>query len=128
MIRKGEYTIYNGKEYRFIESKSKGFIELISNNKEDMNYGFIHYKDNIYTKVISLNEVEKLCLIHSFAKYKGELFGASNGGNGKILLSTPHLKLAERYGFKRTDKYLYSKNVNLDEVEIIEERKPFSLD
>ncbi len=27
MIRKGEYTIYNGKEYRFIESKSKGFIE-----------------------------------------------------------------------------------------------------
>lgn len=54
MIRKGEYTIYNGKEYRFIESKSKGFIELISNNKEDMNYGFTHYKDNIYTKVICL--------------------------------------------------------------------------
>lgn len=119
MIRKGEYTIYNGKENRFIEPKSKGFIELISNNKEDMNYGFIHYKDNIYTKVISLNEVEKLFLIHSFAKYKGELFGASNGGNGKIILATPHLKLAERYGFKRTDKYLYSKNVNLDEVEII---------
>lgn len=47
MLRKGEYTIYNEKEYRFIETKSKGFIELISNNKEDMNYGFIHYKDNI---------------------------------------------------------------------------------
>ena len=76
MLRKGEYTIYNWKEYRFIESKSKGLIELISNNKEDMNYGFIHNKDNIYTKVISLNEVEKLFLIHSFAKYKGELFGA----------------------------------------------------
>lgn len=59
-----------------------------------MNYGFIHYKDNIYTKII---------------------------------LAT-HFKLAERYGFKRTDKYLYSKNVNLDEVEIIEERKLFSLD
>ncbi|SIR90499.1 hypothetical protein SAMN05878482_1074 [Peribacillus simplex] len=128
MIRKGEYTFYNGKEYRFIESESKGFIEVISNNKEDMNYGFIHYKDNIYTKVISLNEVEKVFLIHSFAKYKGELFGASNDGNGKILLSTPHLKLAEKYRFERTDKYLYSKNVNLDEVEIIEERKPFSLD
>ncbi|MDM5282390.1 hypothetical protein [Peribacillus frigoritolerans] len=128
MIRKGEYTIYNGKEYRFIESKSKGLIELISNNKEDMNYGFIHNKDNIYKKVISLNEVEKLFLIHSFAKYKGELFGASNGENGKILLATPHLKLAEKYGFERTDKYLYFKNVNLDEVEIIEERKPFSLD
>ncbi|MED3758802.1 hypothetical protein P4555_07010 [Peribacillus frigoritolerans] len=93
-----------------------------------MNYGFTHYKDNIYTKVISLNEVEKLFLIHSFAKYKGELFGSSNGKNGKIPLSTPHLKLAEKYGFYRTDKYLYSKNVNLDDVEIIEERKLFSLD
>ena len=56
------------------------------------------------------------------------MFGASNGGNGKIILATPYLKLAEKYGFERTDKYLYSKNVNLDEVEIIEERKPFSLD
>lgn len=127
MIRKGEYTIFNGKEYRFIESESKGFIELISNNKEDMNYGFIHYKDIIYIKVISLNEVEKLFLIHSFAKYKGELFGASNGENGKILLSTPHLKLAEKYGFERTDKYMYSKSVEWDEVEIIEERKPYTL-
>lgn len=36
MIRKGEYTIYNGREYRFIESESKGFIELISNNKENI--------------------------------------------------------------------------------------------
>ncbi len=52
MIRKGEYTIQNGKEYRFIESEREGFIELISNNEEDMNHGFIHYKDNIYTKVI----------------------------------------------------------------------------
>lgn len=74
-----------------------------------MNYGFIHYKDNIYTKVISLNEVEKLFIIHSFAKYKGELFGAFNGENGKIFLSTPYLKLAEKYGFERTDKYLYSR-------------------
>ncbi|YCI77544.1 hypothetical protein M1D47_02545 [Bacillus sp. R1-10] len=92
-----------------------------------MNYGFIQYKDNIYTKVISLNEVEKLFLINSFAKYKGELFGASNDENGKILLSTPYLKLAKKYGFERTNKYLYSKNINLDEVEIIEERKLFSL-
>ncbi|MFE5430070.1 hypothetical protein [Peribacillus simplex] len=31
MIRKGEYTIYNGKEYRFIESDTVGAIELITN-------------------------------------------------------------------------------------------------
>lgn len=36
MIRKGEYTIYNGKEYRFIESESKGFmdeVEIIEERK-----------------------------------------------------------------------------------------------
>lgn len=29
MIRKGEYAIYNGKEYRFIESDAVEGIELI---------------------------------------------------------------------------------------------------
>ena len=52
MIRKGEYTIYNGKEYRFIESDAVEGIELISNDKKDMNNGFTHYKNNIYTKIV----------------------------------------------------------------------------
>ncbi|MFK4388502.1 hypothetical protein ABH916_000430 [Peribacillus frigoritolerans] len=36
MLRKGEYAIYNGKEYRFIESDAVEGIELISNDKKDM--------------------------------------------------------------------------------------------
>ncbi|MGG3478286.1 hypothetical protein ABES21_12300 [Peribacillus frigoritolerans] len=129
MIRKGEYTIYNGREYRFIESDTVGAIELISNDKKDMNNGFTHYKINIYTKIVGVNEVGKLYSINPYAVYKGEMFPATEERKtGKVLLDTTNTELAKRMGFERTDKYMYSKSVKWDEVEIIEERKPYSLD
>ncbi|WP_440970560.1 hypothetical protein ACSS6N_02575 [Peribacillus frigoritolerans] len=129
MLRKGEYAIYNGKEYRFIESDAVEGIELISNDKKDMNNGFTHYKNNIYTKIVGVNEVGKLYSINPYAVYKGELFPASEESKtGKVLLVTTNTELAKKMGFKRTDKYVYSKSVEWDEVEIIEERKPYSLD
>ncbi|MCD1162632.1 hypothetical protein [Peribacillus frigoritolerans] len=60
MIRKGEYTIYNGREYRFIESDTVEAIELISNDKKDMENGFTYYKKNIYTKIVGVNEVKRI--------------------------------------------------------------------
>ncbi|MCP1095113.1 hypothetical protein M0L17_15060 [Bacillaceae bacterium OS4b] len=129
MIRKGEYTIYNGREYRFIESDTVEAIELISNDKKDMETGFTYYKKNIYTKIVGVNEVGKLYSINPYAVYKGEMFPASEERkNGKLLLDTTNTELAKRMGFERTDKYMYSKSVEWDEVEIIEERKPYSLD
>jgi hypothetical protein len=47
---------------------------------------------------------------------------------GKVLLDTTNTELAKRMGFERTDKYMYSKSVKWDEVEIFEERKPYTLD
>ncbi|MEC0274941.1 hypothetical protein [Peribacillus frigoritolerans] len=129
MIRKGEYTIYNGKEYRFIESDSVEAIELISNDKKDMENGFTYYKKNIYTKIVGVSEVKEFYSIHPYAVYKGEVFPASEERNtGKVLLATTNTELAKRMGFERADKYMYSKSVEWDEVEIIEERKPYSLD
>ncbi|MEF2097638.1 hypothetical protein V3595_23790 [Bacillus sp. CFBP9009] len=129
MIRKGEYTIYNGREYRFIESDTVEAIELISNDKKDMENGFTYYKKNIYTKIVGVNEVKELYSINPYAIYKGEVFPASQERkNGKVLLDTTNTELAKRMGFERTDKYMYSKSVKWDEVEIIEKRKPYSLD
>ncbi|TKH04409.1 hypothetical protein FC682_13490 [Peribacillus simplex] len=129
MIRKGEYTIYNGREYRFIESDTVEAIELISNDKKDMENGFTYYKKNIYTKIVGVNEVKELYSINPYAIYKGEVFPASQERkNGKVLLDTTNTELAKRMGFERTDKYMYSKSVKWDEVEISEKRKPYSLD
>ncbi|QYF82697.1 hypothetical protein KY492_27890 [Brevibacterium sp. PAMC21349] len=129
MLRKGEYTIYNGKEYRFIESDTVEAVELISNDKNEMDNGFTYYKNNIYTKIVGLDEVKELYSINPYAIYKEEVFPASQERKtGNVLLATTNTELAKRMGFERTDKYMYSKSVEWDEVKIIEDRKPYSLD
>ncbi|MED3890103.1 hypothetical protein P4601_09175 [Peribacillus frigoritolerans] len=127
MIRKGKYAIHNGSEYSFslLEDKS---IRLIS-KYADLSQGFKHLDENIYIKNVSVEEVENLFKINSKAIYKGELFPASEESKtGKVLLVTTNTELAKRMGFEQTDKYMYSKSVEWDEVKIIEERKPYTLD
>ena len=128
MIRKGKYAMHNGSEYSFslLEDKS---IRLISNKHADLSQGFKHFDENIYIKNVSVEEVENLFKINSMAIYKGEVFSASEERRtGKVLLATTNTELAKKMGFERTDKYMYSKSVEWDEVKIIEERKPYSLD
>ncbi|MED3994930.1 hypothetical protein P4647_09735 [Peribacillus frigoritolerans] len=127
MIRKGKYATHNGSEYSFslLEDKS---IRLISNKHADLSQGFKHLDENIYIKNVSVEEVD-LFKINSKAIYKGEVFPASEERRtGKVLLDTTNTELAKKMGFQRTDKYMYSKSVEWDEVEIIEERKPYTLD
>lgn len=94
-----------------------------------MDNGFTYYKNNIYTKIVGVNEVKELYSINPYAVYKGEMFSASEERRtGNVLLATTNTELAKRMGFERTDKYMYSKSVEWDEVKIIEERKPYSLD
>ncbi|WP_411835202.1 hypothetical protein [Peribacillus frigoritolerans] len=122
-MRKGKYAIHNGSEYSFslLEDKS---IRLISNKYADLTQGFKHLDENIYIKNVSVEEVD-LFKINSKAIYKGEVFPASEERRtGKVLLDTTNTELAKKMGFERTDKYMYSKSVEWDEVEIIEERKP----
>ncbi|MCY9004368.1 hypothetical protein [Peribacillus frigoritolerans] len=127
MIRKGKYAIHNGSEYSFslLEDKS---IRLISNKYADLSQGFKHFDENIYIKNVSVEEVD-LFKINSKAIYKGEVFSAfEERKTGKVLLDTTNTELAKKMGFERTDKYMYSKSVEWDEVKIIEERKPYILD
>ncbi len=128
MIRKGKYAIHNGSEYSFslLEDKS---IRLISNKHADLSQGFKHLDENIYIKNVSVEEVENLFKINSKAIYKEEVFPASEERRtGNVLLATTNTELAKKMGFERTDKYMYSKSVEWDEVEIFEERKPYTLD
>ncbi|MGE7595283.1 hypothetical protein ACQKM1_19010 [Peribacillus frigoritolerans] len=127
MIRKGRYTIHNGSEYSIslLEEKS---LRLISNKHADLSQGFKHFDENIYIKNVSVEEVN-LFKINSKAIYKGEVFPASEERRtGKVLLDTTNTELAKRMGLERTDKYMYSKSVEWDEVKIIEEGKPYTLD
>ena len=127
MIRKGKYASYYGEEYRF-RVLDGNRIKLISNNTADINNGFTPLGRTIFTKIVNISDVDKLFIISPYAKYKGELFTASEeGGTGKVLLDTTDTELAKEMDFERTDKYMYSKIVEWEEVEIIEQKKMFSL-
>ncbi|MGW6298341.1 hypothetical protein [Peribacillus butanolivorans] len=109
MIRKGKYAMYNDSEYgfRLLEDKS-----IISNKHADLSQGFKRLDENIYMKNVSVEEVENLFKINSKAKYKGELFSASEEGKtGKVLLDTINTELAKKMGFERTDKYICTPNM-----------------
>ena len=127
MIRKGKYASYDGEEYRFRVLDGKR-IKLISNNPSDINNGFTPINQTIFTKIVNISDVDKLFFISPYAKYNGELFTASEvGGTGKVLLDTTDTELAKEMDFERTDKFMYSKMVEWEEVEIIEQKKMFSL-
>ncbi|MEB2491106.1 hypothetical protein SOP93_07975 [Peribacillus frigoritolerans] len=128
MIRKGKESMQYimVASFSLLEDKS---VRLISNKHADLSQGFKHLDENIYIKNVSVEEVENLFKINSKAMYKGEMFSASEERKtGKVLLDTTNTELAKKMGFERTDKYMYSKSVEWDEVEIIEERKPYTLD
>ncbi len=125
MIRKGKYAKYKGEEYRYRKLEGN-LIKLISNQQSDIKKGFEQLDQDIFTKIIDISDADELFSIYPYAKYKGELFAASEQGKtGKVLLSTDDAEIAKRYEFVRTDKYLYSKYVEWDDVEIIESRKPY---
>lgn len=111
-MRKGTYAGYKGKEFRFIEGE-KNTIKLISNEINDSRFGFTASNKNndVYSKVVDIEETDYLVYITPFATYKGYEFPASNSSEGKILLDTNNIEIAKKLGFEQTDKYLYSKIV-----------------
>jgi len=124
MIRKGKYALYKSYEYRFTKIEGN-YVELVSNNVTDKKIGFA---DKVYIKSVLLDEIDKLFKIYPYVIYKREKFPVFKGKDDKVLLDTTNTELAERFGFKRTDKYLYSKYVPNNEVEIIEEIEPYKVD
>jgi len=127
ILRKGTYAGYKGKEFRFIEGENN--IKLISNNINDSKLGFTPSSKNndVYSKIVNVEETDYLVYITPFATYKGYEFPASKSSEGNILLDTNNKEIARKLGFEQTDKYLYSKIVSKSEVEITENKKQYTL-
>ncbi|WP_271001976.1 hypothetical protein [Listeria seeligeri] len=125
MIKLGEYTCINGKEYKVILKDRNGKSYIISDKNEP---DFQKYAEGIYEKEINLEQLENLYYITPKAEYEGNYFMIRpNMKNGEICLGTTDSELAQQLKFERTDKYLYEKWVSESEVDIIEERKDLSL-
>ena len=126
-MKKGIYAIFNGKEYKVYTNEDHS-IDLVSNDSNDVNHGFIEQYPDTYVKKVSVNEITNIHRMISYAKYKGNQFDVNNQEiSGEIHLGTIDATLAKILGFERTDKYYYEKWVPKNEVTIFEERKELKL-
>lgn len=123
MIRNGNYTKYNGKEYRVITDKT-GRTYLLSTNKAELKNGFHEYASGVFQKKVDQKELDDVYYIHPYAIYKGKEFDAIvNKKANTVNLGTSNATIAGDMGFTRTDKYYYEKNVSINEVSLIEKKE-----
>lgn len=126
-MRKGNYTIYGNKEYRFTIEEDNS-ISLISNDIIDLQKGFKKYAHGVYIKSVESNELKETYYVHPFALYKEEKFDAIvDEMNQRVNLGTGDADIARKLSFDRTDKYYYEKWVSIEDVELFEEKTEINL-
>ncbi|ULT57363.1 hypothetical protein L1999_01750 [Neobacillus drentensis] len=122
-IRKGRYTLLNGREYKIYENDNLTY-ELISDSPEDVNYGFKEEYSSTYVKIVDKSEFSTVYEVTPYAKYKGRTFDVSlQIKDGKVSIGTTNAELAKELSLERTDKYFYEKWVPLKDVKILEDIK-----
>lgn len=128
MVRKGNYTIYKGQEYRFVKEQDSS-ISLISNNIKDLENGFNKYSDDVFIKSIPLRDLKEAYYIHPYALFKGIAFDVIvDEKSQKANLGTTDVGIAKKLKFDRTDKYYYEKWVPIEEVQLFEEREKIKIE
>ncbi len=132
-IRYDFYTIYKSKEYRI--ARIDGHYEIISNDPETLNLGFIEYKPEenlnprIFFKEVSPSEIGDVYEIAIYALYQGYEFWIKHESEDAYLLKgNINTALMEKLDFKRVDKYDYEKRVNKKDVELVYEKKELITD
>lgn len=130
MVRTGLYAVVGDKEYR-VGKRGGDWVHIVSKDPDDVHRGFELYDpdEGIYVKKVLKKELQNVFYIVTYAIYKGEKLSVGNIQNGKIMLATGDTELANKVGLELTnDKYFYEKWVDLSEVELIEEREPYTFD
>ena len=126
-IKRGHYTLYDGKEYR-ISKKQDGSYGLISHDQEDLEKGFEditneYDKIAFFKKRVSPAEVGEVFKVYTIAIYHGLPVGIESYHDNKILLATSDPVFLKEHGFKEVDRMVYMKEVNRDEVELVDKRE-----
>ena len=111
-------------EYKVTKNAEKN-LYIMTKDVMVANDGFIdEYGSGLYTKKVNQQELTEYYYIEPGAVYKGQSFDViQNLINGKIILGTNDTILAEKFKFKRTDKYYYELDVAMEDVIITENRR-----
>ena len=129
MIRTlGETSIYGGKEYEFL-TRSDGTCAIYSNQKKDVDNGFLQIDTNRFMKVINREELDFIFEKETSVLYKGDKFTGSVIEGDKIMLYTRNTYLGKKHNMIMRDKDEYFLYVALNAVdEIIQKWIPLKIE
>lgn len=124
LIKKGYFGVYHNTEYKVIEDMEDNLL-ILTKDLSKVTIGFVDiYGTGVYTKKIDRDELSEFYYIEPEAMYMGKTFNIGlPEKDEKICLGTDNASDAQKYGFKRTDKYYYEKWVSKNDVKISETKK-----
>ncbi|WP_066074054.1 hypothetical protein [Neobacillus soli] len=128
MIRSGDFTIYNHKEYSLFK-KQDGSVNLISYDSASLKEGFKQHNliPNAYVKNLKIGDITNAYQIKTHAKYMSEEVNVSAEKEDFYYIGTTDANLAKKLGLDRTDKYYYEKWVPKEDVLLFEVKKSIIL-
>ena len=122
-MKRGNFALYNGKEYSADYIKGKGII-LRSQDEEDLKKGFDTYegynKNIMYVKYVQKEEIDGIYKIRNKAVYQGCEFEVMDERDGMISIIGIVGDYSEfiKRGMKCIDKGVYQKWIHKDEADI----------
>ncbi|WP_019377049.1 hypothetical protein [Virgibacillus halodenitrificans] len=128
-----QYGIYKNNIYTI--DLVNGEIELTSHNPQDKIYSFKEYIDilgkehpEILIKIVSETEISFAYKLEFKVLYKGEIFlptaiGKFLLGNDSISIYSNNIEDMPRYGFDRIDKFIFEKEIALNDIDALIEYK-----
>lgn len=127
MIRNGKFCIYNGNEFKLNRDSDGNTIILTENDKIIDSTFTDKYGSGVYSKKVSLEEVEELYRYATYVVINNYKVNVEKENEKYYFVGTADCKAAEALGLQRCDKYYYEGKFQKHDVEIIEEKEKIEL-
>ena len=127
MIKNGRFCIYHGNEFKVNRDSDGNTIILTKNNKIIDSTFIDKYGSGVYSKKVSLEEIEELYRYTTYAVINNYKVNVEKENEEYYFVGTADCKVAEILGLQRCDKYYYEGKFSKQDVEIIEEKEKIEL-
>ena len=118
------YCVYKNKKYSFqVEGE---MIKIITHEHEEGFENYIGYtgyiSKNLFSKLVSQDELDVICSVTHEFKYKDKYFRSARSidqwviEKNSIILSTLDEQIAKELDFKKIERFVFEKEVNLDDI------------
>jgi len=127
------YCLYKNKKYSY--EYEEDMIKLISHEKEKDFENYVdmmgNVADNLFSKLVSPDELDLICSEEHEFKYKDKYFVSARSINkemaekNSVILLTLNENTAKKFNFKKIEQFVFEKEVSLNDItELLITRRP----